>query len=375
MKPNKRLIVCCDGTWQDLDCNYPTNVVKIAQAIKNAASDRVPQIIHYSEGVGTGAEKLDRLLGGAFGWGIDRRIQNAYRFLCCNYEDGDEIYLFGFSRGAYTVRSLAGLIYKCGLLSRCHIRKTKDAYTLYRDRTVSPSDEAAITFRKHYAVHSAATPQNTQIPITLLGCWDTVGALGVPKTLPLISHWTNKKYEFHDTKLNPKIQHALHAVAIDERRSAFAVTHMVPSDHIPNRKEQVTEVWFAGTHGCVGGGTEANHGLSDITLQWMMESIEKLGLGLEFVDAPHTVVEGGIHPDPAIKFADTMKGIYVLTGAKNRDLIDQKEDPETTLDEYFFAHKIHNSVKQRWQLLSLDPRYQPKLMLAFKQWFDAVTTE
>ena len=105
----KRLIVCCDGTWQKLANSCPTNVVKIAQAIKPVASDGTPQIVFYDEGIGTGDE-INRITGGAFGWGIDQNIQDAYRFLCLNYEAGDEIYLFGFSRGAYTVRSLAGLL-------------------------------------------------------------------------------------------------------------------------------------------------------------------------------------------------------------------------------------------------------------------------
>ncbi len=102
----KRLIVCCDGTWQQLNSNYPSNVIKIAQAVKSSASDGVPQIVFYDEGIGVESHKL---LGGVTGLGIDENIQDAYRFLCLNYEHGDEIYLFGFSRGAYTVRSLTGL--------------------------------------------------------------------------------------------------------------------------------------------------------------------------------------------------------------------------------------------------------------------------
>ncbi len=143
-RPSKRLIVCCDGTWQKLTSVYPTNVVKIAQAIKPSSNDGTAQIVFYDEGVGSGneAEKLfakgDRILGGAFGIGIDNNIEDAYRFLCLNYEPGDEIYLFGFSRGAYTVRSLAGLI-RCsgGLLLRKDIREAPTAYEIYRDRSLT----------------------------------------------------------------------------------------------------------------------------------------------------------------------------------------------------------------------------------------------
>ncbi|EAW36794.1 DUF2235 domain-containing protein, partial [Lyngbya sp. PCC 8106] len=133
----KRLVVCCDGTWQKLNNPYPTNVVKIAQAIKTIASDGVPQIVFYDEGIGSEGG-LDLLLGGAFGQGIDKNIQDGYRFLCLNYNEGDEIYLFGFSRGAYTVRSLAGLIYNSGLLSRPYIRLASQAYELYRDSFIKP---------------------------------------------------------------------------------------------------------------------------------------------------------------------------------------------------------------------------------------------
>ncbi|MDX2228240.1 MAG: DUF2235 domain-containing protein [Leptolyngbyaceae cyanobacterium bins.349] len=368
----KRLIVCCDGTWQDLDGNYPTNVVKIAQAIKTIAHDGVPQILYYSEGIGTRSSRLDKMFGGAFGWGIDRRIQNAYRFLCCNYEEGDEIYLFGFSRGAYTARSLAGLIYKCGLLKRCHIRKTRNAYELYRNQTISPAQEAAVKFRQQYAVHLPTDAPGTQIPMTLLGCWDTVGSLGVPNTFPL-SRLINRKYRFYDTRLNPKVQHALHAVAIDESRSVFNVTHMRGHE---DRQNQVSEVWFTGTHGCVGGGREKNRGLSDITLQWMMNRMKELGLGLEFVENLNEVVEGGLQPDPYLPF-DRETGLFDWLGTTTRSLVDQKDEDYDKLKTQdvsfltqFFEQSISGSVKARWRSAALNPHYRPQPMLILKKWFD-----
>lgn len=172
----KRLVVCCDGTWQRLTSSYPTNVIKIAQAVKPVASDGTPQIVFYDEGIGTGDE-FDKLLGGAFGWGIDQNIQDAYRFLCLNYIEGDEIYLFGFSRGAYTVRSLVGLIAYSGLLSRPNIRKTPEAYKIYRRRDIDPIHPEAQGFRQTYG---------ERVPIMLLGCWDTVGSLGIPDQFPLL---------------------------------------------------------------------------------------------------------------------------------------------------------------------------------------------
>ena len=220
----KRLIVCCDGTWQKLSNPCPTNVVKIATPIKTLAKDKTPQIVFYNEGIGTG-NKVDKLLGGAFGKGIDQDIQDAYRFLSLNYKVGDEIYLYGFSRGAYIVRSLVGLIYCSGLPNRDNIRQAPEAYEIYRRRTkpgeVSiPETTEAINFRQE---------NGDRVPITFLGCWDTVGSLGIPDQIFWLSvdKWINEKYKFHDTSLSPIIQNARHAVAIDEIRKVFDVTPMV----------------------------------------------------------------------------------------------------------------------------------------------------
>ena len=355
----KRLIVCCDGTWQSLSCPYPTNVVKIAQVIKPSANDSIPQIVYYQEGLGTGDE-FDKITGGAFGWGIDKDIQDAYRFLCLNYEPNDEIYLFGFSRGAYTVRSLAGLIYCSGLLRRQYIRDLPKAYDLYRDPKVPPNDSKAINFRAEYGDH---------VPIKLLGCWDTVGELGVPKQIPFVSNWINAKYKFHDTKVNRLIENALHAVAIDEQREIFNVTPMRISDQATTKLRQV---WFPGAHSCIGGGDKATSGLSDAALQWMMEETAKLGLRLEFVDHPQTVAEGGIAPNYKAAFDNRVKGVEAVTGIIERNILNPDHDPteHAIFDQDFFDQNIHLSTKRRWKLTQ-EPLYRPKNLIQYQQWFDA----
>ncbi|MBE7384039.1 MAG: DUF2235 domain-containing protein [Leptolyngbya sp. SIO1E4] len=313
----KRLIVCCDGTWQKLDSPYPTNVVKLAQAIKPLDKAGIQQVVYYSAGVGTGGG-LDTLLGGGLGKGIDKNIEDAYLFLCLNYVPGDEIYLFGFSRGAYTVRSLAGLIYNAGLLARSHIRKAPAAYTLYRSRGNGPHEPTAVEFRQKYGEH---------VPITLLGCWDTVGSLGIPDVNPWIKldSRINQKYRFHDTQLNRMIQHALHAVAIDETRKVFDVTPMQPSRHAEN--QVVRQVWFPGDHGSVGGGMGDLRGLSDAALQWVIESIANLGLGLDFDPA---LIEDGILIDPTIPLNLARKTLIgkltSLAGSFLREVSDNFED-------------------------------------------------
>lgn len=323
----KRLIVCCDGTWQTLNNPCPTNVVKIAQAVKSVAS-KTPQIVFYDEGIGTG-DKFDQLTGGAFGWGIDQNIQDAYRFLCLNYEQGDEIYLFGFSRGAYTVRSLAGLLAYSGLLERHNIRKAPKAYELYR-RSSDPHHPEPVEFRQKnsYKVEG----DGNRVPIKLLGCWDTVGELGVPDKIPFlpIDEWINAKYKFHNTSLSSIIQHARHAVAIDETRKVFNVT---PMDKSPNSGGQdLRQVWFPGEHGCVGGGTKEHQGLSNAALQWMMDEVSKLGLEFD-----ETKVEGGLDCDHKTPFTNDSGWISELTGQIERKI---------SAD---FKTEIHESVKRRWR--------------------------
>ncbi len=339
----KRLVVCCDGTWQKLSSPYPTNVVKMAEAVKAMAADGVSQIVYYHEGLGTG-DPFNKLTGGAFGWGIDQNIQSAYRFLCLNYDPGDEIYLFGFSRGAYTVRSLAGLIRCSGLLSRQNIRRAPEAYEIYRDRDRKLAEKASATRDLNDGIRR-------EVSITLLGCWDTVGQLGVPNQIPLlpIGEWLNQRYRFHDCELSKIIKNALHAVAIDEQRQVFNVTPMHKNKG--NSEQILRQAWFPGNHGCVGGGTEATRGLSDAALLWMMEQVKELGLGL---DLDPMAVEQGIQPNYLTPFDNSIKGIFTLTGKLLRSVVADDQD----------LPLFHDSVTKRWQ--SCLPPYRPENLMSFE---------
>ncbi|MDX2241313.1 MAG: DUF2235 domain-containing protein [Leptolyngbyaceae cyanobacterium bins.302] len=321
----KRLVVCCDGTWNQLS-RYPTNVVKVAQAVKPFAHDGTAQVVYYQAGLGT--QWYDRIPGGAFGWGIDYNIKNAYQFLCFNYEPGDEIYLFGFSRGAYTARSLAGMIYCSGLLKRQSVGQVERAYEIYRMQDKDRRKVEAAEFRGQYGVSYKG---ENQVPITLLGCWDTVGSLGIPDLLPFlpVNRLINRKYRFHNMELNPKIQTALHAVAIDERRKVFDVTPMQKSPKNPD--QAVYQIWFPGGHGCVGGGTPEQCKLSDIALLWMLDNVKDLRLGLEF-DLDR--LSECLCTDPTIDFKAST-GWFGLAGLHDR-----------TIEEGYPA--LHASVKERW---------------------------
>ena len=259
----KRLVVCCDGTWNEPASAHVTNIEKIARTISidDDQSDGVQQLVLYVGGVGIGY-KLDRLLGGAFGSGLFNNVKTAYRFLALNYEDGDEIFIFGFSRGAYTARSLSGMIGLVGLLTRESLiaDKLPEAVDRYQRRKPAAgcsgcgNDE----FKRDFC--------HPTTPTKFLGVFDTVGALGVPGILP-------KDHQFHDINLGDSVECARQALAIDEDRMVF----MPCLWQAPNRPERVKQVWFEGAHSDVGGGY-AETGLSDTALLWMVGEASLQGL-------------------------------------------------------------------------------------------------
>jgi len=162
----KNIIICSDGTWQSPESDTSTHVLRLAEGIapEDAAGNK--QVVFYDWGVGSEGDKFS---GGITGKGIDKNIQDCYRFVVHNYEPGDALYLFGFSRGAYTVRSLAGLIRNCGILRREHAEKVGHAYALYRNRgpASAPGRQKAETFRRNYAVADVSR-------IHFIGVFDTV---------------------------------------------------------------------------------------------------------------------------------------------------------------------------------------------------------
>lgn len=181
-------------------------------------ADQVQQVIFYDSGVGTSGA-IDKVMGGGLGEGIDINIKELYTFLALNYDDGDEVYLFGFSRGSYTVRSLAGFIYEAGLVRRDHIQYVKEAYELYRDNVDVESDDA-VAFRQAHG---------DRVPIKLLACFDTVGSLGLPFDTPsFLNKFSKERYQFHDTTLNPLIENAIHMLSIDEDRSGKFFVYLNP---------------------------------------------------------------------------------------------------------------------------------------------------
>jgi uncharacterized protein (DUF2235 family) len=297
----KRIVIACDGTWNRLDAEHPTNVAKLVQAVLPEAPDGVAQITCHLDGVGTGrgtswlARGLDRWLGGAFGQGLTETIEEAYRFLVLTYAPGDEVYLFGFSRGAFTARSLAGLVRTCGILDRGSAAAIPEALRLYwgRAQASGPDGAKALWFRARHAAQvtvggveagwRAARGLEAGVPLRLayLGVWDTVGALGVPRRLALAA-WLNRGLAFHDTALSRIVGAARHAVAIDERRRSFPPTlwDNLEALNAETAGAPYAQCWFPGDHGAVGGG-RAVSALSDEALLWVAEGAAAAGLGLD----------------------------------------------------------------------------------------------
>ena len=267
----KRIILCADGTWNEAEKKdkdtgrpQPTNVLKTARAVLPRAASGVEQVLYYHEGVGTEGG-MDTLTGGAFGAGMEQNVRSLYRFLVYNFEPGDELYLFGFSRGAFTVRTLAGFMNKVGLLQKDDEYYTPEIYGLYQSATATDSPEWQHAFRNIRDTRPCP-------PIRFVGVWDTVGALGAPGFMGQV--FNRDKYKYHDIGLNPAIQHAYHALAIDERRKPFAPSLWTKPAGWNGTLEQV---WFAGVHSNVGG-SYAPDGLANEALHWMIGNAEALGL-------------------------------------------------------------------------------------------------
>jgi uncharacterized protein (DUF2235 family) len=305
----KRIAIFADGTWNSPEDGGSTNVLRMARAIRPDVAG-TKQVVFYDWGVGTDRKKL---AGGLTGAGIDKNILDCYRFLVHNYHDGDQLFFFGFSRGAYTVRSLAGLIRNCGLLRREHAGRIPEAFRLYRKRTSAsgPNGSVPTKFRHDFAVADIT-------PIEFVGAWDTVGALGIP--VPFWGTLNKREFLFHDTEPSKIVQHARHAVAIDENREDFAPVLWSDKPNV-----DIQQVWFAGVHSDIGGGYRES-GLSDSTSWWMLNEASKFGLQFE----AHCLCV--VKPDATDRQHNERKGIYLARDELVRKVIGP----------------VHRSVKQRW---------------------------
>ncbi|KAF2138103.1 uncharacterized protein K452DRAFT_301472 [Aplosporella prunicola CBS 121167] len=300
----KKLIVCCDGTWMDSDnglnnegtwfhpsweLQTPSNVTRIGRAILAEDSQHHPQVVYYQAGVGTGFSWTEQIVGGGTGEGLAENIREAYSFLANNYSEGDSIFLIGFSRGAFTARSISGLIGGVGLLEKhalpvfydvfkdwehtgakdYHIRVKKD----YPRFSIKASADDPQEYLKQYKDELKKHGLTREVEITAVGVWDTVGALGIPTPeilqkigFPAFLH----EYRFFDTDIDNHILHAFQALALDEKRSSYSPAIW---ERPTGCNTKLKQVWFPGVHSNIGG-SYADSGLADITLAWMMSQLE-----------------------------------------------------------------------------------------------------
>ena len=303
---SRNIIICCDGTSNDVTCDS-TNVLRFYRSLERSQS----QIAYYDSGVGTVADptqlttfgkQLSRKLDMAIGHSVRENVCKAYRFLVRTYQPGDRIYLVGFSRGSYTVRALAGMIYFLGLVRPELEELDRLAWAVYAGDGLNLPDgkrfESGNRFKKSFSIEE-------KVRTHFVGVWDTVSACGWiwdPLTVPYSSN-------------NPGIDHVRHAVSIDEHRAAFQANLFRPGK--PDQHVTFKQIWFAGAHGDVGGGyPELDNGLAKIALEWMYSEAEQQGCLLDptqkvlFLGKSNTSSQGISKPDPLAEAHNSTFGLW-----------------------------------------------------------------
>ncbi|MGY1607550.1 DUF2235 domain-containing protein [Geodermatophilus sp. SYSU D00700] len=338
--------VLLDGTWSDTNTN--TNVGQIHGRVPPDAAG-LAQERCYLEGVGTG--RLDRIRGGLFGHGLEKVIRRAYGHVARHHRsDDDRIFLIGYSRGAFTARSLAGMIAKCGLLDPDDLSAER-VFERYRNRKTPGLREMQTGEQPARTAEDRLVLQRSRlVRIRFIGVFDTVGSLGIPAGLGRFL--TRRKYQFHDTNLSGLVDVACHAVAVDEHRRQFEPTLWtdVPKP-VPGHRTEVEQRWFVGAHGNIGGGgsfTPATENpLSLLAREWIVERAVAAGL---VVDPPDAPLRGTEWNGPIHDFQKTALGRLARLWPLNEPLLRPVgKTVEETLDR---------SVLRRWD--DADPPYRPR---------------
>ena len=326
----KNIVICSDGTGNSAIKGRGTNVFKMFEAIDlnghKTQPELTPQVALYDDGVGTENFKLVKIFTGATGFGLSRNVKQLYKELVRIYDPGDRIFLFGFSRGAFTVRTLVGLIAACGILdveklpTAGHLESAVNkTYKVYRKsyRTalaklfLGDPDTSVIT--RYRAEHC----RPGDVPIAFMGVWDTVDAVGLPFHLSDFINMVFYRFKFRDHKLSKLVQHACHALSIDDERHSFHPLLWHEGEGDAGRIEQV---WFAGAHSNVGGGYP-KQGMSLVALEWMMRKAEHTGgegKGLRLLRTDRALYYDHANVDD--KLYDPRSGLGIFYRWKVRDI-------------------------------------------------------
>ena len=295
----KNIAICADGTGNTTIKGRGTNVFKMYEAIDQAGhrlnNDKPSQVALYHDGVGTETVRWLSILTGATGWGLSRNVKQLYGELARVYAPGDKIFLFGFSRGAITVRTLSGLIHACGILDLAKYptnaafnQGIEDAYSEYRRQynslltslfyktyMLDAARVAALRQRFSVSVPEFADEKTYGKLMEFIGVWDTVDAVGLPLKAADFVNRVIYNFKFPDRILNTSVAHACHALALDEERESF--TPVLWNESKTTNPERIEQVWFAGVHSNVGGGYP-RQGMSLVALDWIMCKAAEHGL-------------------------------------------------------------------------------------------------
>jgi uncharacterized protein (DUF2235 family) len=394
-KGGKRLVLCFDGTWNALtDPTALTNVVQFANMVAPRDENDVAQITYYNSGVGSGGP-IDRFIGGAFGVGLKNNVKRGLAFLSLNYREGDEVYLFGFSRGAYTARALAGVLGTAGIPR--DMAQTERHWQLYqevaklndkrgrypRNSKKRPAFDAQMKREKDKLAAATRYPGGT-IPIRCVGVWDTVGSYGIPAGFGLgaiarqFTLWTRG---FRDTRFGKMVDVGLHAIAVDEMRTPFVPTFWtIRADRELEGAQYVEQVWFPGVHSNVGGGYQ-RRGLSDLALAWMISRVREK-TDLRFDD---NEIMAHVWPCSACTLYPTSRGgrfttirnvlpgTFPLIPSMMKRLWRRFQGGEIGVSIHRLNEKVHWSVRERlsWPETLVDGRgkvkYAPANLKAYEK--------
>ncbi len=357
----KRIALFLDGTWNTVNDN--TNVWRLKALCAPISADGLVQCAYYNAGLGT--RFGEKFRGGMFGFGLDEAVIDAYEWLIENYNPGDEIFIFGFSRGAYTARSLSGLVSKCGLLVPGAPLAVNQLYGRYR-RGHGPRTIRELMRDKDQQLDNFSLEErwmlkySLAVPIRLTAVWDTVGALGVP--FPHVPGLSRSGHEFLDTGLRISNDYAFHALAIDEHRQAFSPTLWTksttvpidPTDLPPRPISHVEQRWFVGAHANVGGGCQSDL-LAQVPLKWMMSKAILHGLAFR----TELTIDGDVLKSPiSDSFGEFMYGAYRLVKLGRpyyRQIGTRPQQGESQIVSTI-NETIDGSVFDRWRK---DPEYRP----------------
>jgi uncharacterized protein (DUF2235 family) len=316
----KNIVIFSDGTGQEGGKGYNSNVYKLFNMVEDRTSE---QIAFYDRGLGAGWRKVT---GNLFGMGISKNIKDCYRFIFENYQSGDQIYLFGFSRGASTVRSLSGFLNLFGILPKSRPELINRAYRIYKINNPAKRNTRTQEFiNKHHRM---------KCRVKLLGVWDTVSALGVPWGIIniLLDKISFFKIKFHNFDLCTNVENAYHALSLDERRKIFSP---VLWNNKVEEHQEMRQVWFCGVHTDIGGGYKESE-LSDISLKWMRDNAMKLGLKIY---PEHHVV---LNQDISGIIHDSCSGFPGLLYSQEKRAWNIKLFDKPTLHESVSMRKLNN---------------------------------